>query len=73
MTSIGTNLAAITYWSTEEPFLDRFKTSGPWKTWSGAGTVALDDHGYPIEVPAGEKSIRTSFAVDPISASPVDT
>jgi Ca2+-binding RTX toxin-like protein len=62
MTSVGINLASVTYWSTEEPFIDRFKTSGAWTSTDGS-PVPLDDQGYPTKVAAGN-NIAASFAVD---------
>src|SRR5690242_10143889 len=65
MTGIGMNLASVTYWSTQEPFIDRFKTSGAWVANNG-GTVVLDDQGYPVALPAGASNVATSFAVDSV-------
>ena len=38
MTNTGFNLAAVSYWSTENPFIDRVHTSAGWLAWDAAGT-----------------------------------
>ena len=79
MASIGMNLANVSYWSTEEPFIDRFKTSAPWKANAASGStvdpagVTFDASGNPIAIPKGAATISTSFAVDPPAESPIDT
>jgi Ca2+-binding RTX toxin-like protein len=62
------NLTGVTYWSTSEPFIDRFKTSATWKSNATGTTVAMDGHGDPLAIPAGATNISTNFAVDPLSA-----
>lgn len=45
---IGTNLNGISYWSTEMPFRDVFKSSGDWVS----GTRDVWDDGRPLDVDA---------------------
>ncbi|WP_404710159.1 hypothetical protein [Sphingomonas sp. MMS24-J13] len=67
MTEVGINLAPINYWSTEDPFIDRFKTSGAWQASNGA-TIALDSNGYPEGIPAGASNIMAAVSVDSIDS-----
>jgi len=74
--TIGMNLNAVTYWSTEEPFVDRFLTNGGWTARNPYGsdvtsTLRYDAQGDPINL-TGISSISVSVGVDPKSASPVD-
>ncbi len=70
--SIGTNLAAINYWSTEFPFIDRVKSAGAWVPANAAGgmtvPVALDANGYPTAIPTGATILYTMIPLDPPSA-----
>jgi Ca2+-binding RTX toxin-like protein len=72
MTEVGINLAAVNYWATEEPFIDRFKTSAAWNTNNGAAVV-LDEDGYPVGVPSGSNYVATEFAVDPTDSGNSNT
>ena len=74
--SIGMNLAGINYWSTEEPFIDRFHTAGSWQARNAAGTnvsssLALNDRGDPTNL-TGVTSLSVAIGVDPKSAPPTD-
>ena len=77
LTSIGMNLATVSYYSTEEPFIDRFKTSGLWRANDAAGnlisdgSVGFDCHGNPVAF-AGKISLTTSVEVDPIALPTTD-
>lgn len=48
---IGTNLNGLSYWSTEMPFLDPFKSSGEWisgtaEEWKDGRKLDLDARGW---------------------------
>jgi len=78
MTDIGMNLSAVNYWGSEEPFIDRFKTSGTWYAVNDqyqrlATAVPLDAYGYPSGMPAGAKEMSTQIGVDPLGSSGCDT
>src|SRR5260221_14452769 len=56
---LGINLAGIAYWSPEQPFLNIFKTAGPWITHSSTqwdtgeeAYLQLDASGYPTTLSA---------------------
>jgi Ca2+-binding RTX toxin-like protein len=71
---VGVNLNAVSYWSTEEPFIDRMHTAGSWAAKnSSGGTVALtlNDRGDPANL-TGVSSLSVAVAVDPKSAAPSD-
>jgi len=73
---IGVNLAAVTYWSTEEPFLDRFHMASSWLARNSSGTnvssqLALNANGDPTNL-TGVTSLAVSIEVDPRSAAPTD-
>lgn len=75
---VGINLAAVNYWSTQFPFLDRFKTSGKWAARDGnykpvAGQITYDANGFPQALPAGTKELYVSVGLDPASLSMPDT
>ena len=78
MATLGMNLAPVNYWSTQEPFIDRFMTSSQWTATNSSGgtlkgiTVQVDAQGNPLGVPAGAGAIGASFAIDPMLASPID-
>jgi hypothetical protein len=72
MTAIGMNLNSVNYWSTQEPFLDRFKTASEWSLRSSDGkptdkVADLDGKGEILYLDAGYQ-LSASFAVDPESA-----
>lgn len=57
--AVGTNLNAITYWSTEIPFVDVMKSSGEWvsgdKTqWSNKQPLDLDENGWVRSLAPGQ-------------------
>ena len=70
------NLEGVAYWSSEHPFLDRFKTSGAWGAYDGttpvASPVPLDANGYPTHMPDGANMLLAMFEVDPTSAGKDD-
>ncbi|MBF2019553.1 MAG: cellulose-binding protein [Hydrococcus sp. C42_A2020_068] len=56
--SIGTNLSGISYWSSQHPFLDAFKSSGAWitqneKVWDTkeSDRLDLDENGWVKSLP----------------------
>jgi Ca2+-binding RTX toxin-like protein len=70
------NLASVTYWSTEEPFLDHFKTAGAWSAWDTAGnnissSITLNANGYVTDL-ANVGKLVVAVGVDPKSATPID-
>lgn len=73
MTSVGTNLAAFTYWSAEFPFLDRAKSIGNWNviktdySWASGASFDLgfDAHGFPTKLPTGALMLQSLIAIDP--------
>lgn len=73
--TLGMNLATISDWSVEQPFLDVMKTARPWfghkpGQWGGMSHDALvaagvfDAHGWPRKIPAGLRSVGTLVLVD---------
>ena len=69
---IGINLAANTYFGSQNPFIDRMKTAELWSA-SRGGTptsqpLQLNADGYPIALPAGVDTVVTVVGVDPLSA-----
>lgn len=57
--AIGTNLDAVTYWSTQIPFVDVMKSSGPWisgdKTlWDNKQRLDLDADGWVRSLAPGQ-------------------
>jgi len=74
--NIGMNLSAVSYWGTEEPFIDRFHTAGVWVAKDASGhnvssTLALDGDGDPTRL-TGVSSLAVAVGVDPKSAAPTD-
>ena len=70
MGEIGINLAldGNSYYGSQYPFLDRYKTSGLWGAVAGDGTekaISLDAHGYPVAVPTGVARLYSVFNLDP--------
>jgi Ca2+-binding RTX toxin-like protein len=68
---VGLNLSSINYWSTEEPFIDRFHIADAWHAKDAAGndvtsTLILNARG-DITNEQGLASINTSIEVDPVS------
>ncbi len=56
---IGTNLDSLDYWNTELPFVDAFKTSGPWvsgtaETWDDGKKLDIDAHGWVRKLAPGQ-------------------
>ena len=72
MTSIGMNLVSAVYYSTEEPFLDRFKTSSGWTARGTSTAVPVDRYGNPTAMPTGATELNTSFAIDPVAEATTD-
>src|SRR5579883_23142 len=71
---IGLNLNAVSYWSTEEPFIDRMHTAGSWAAKDSSGSavsLTLNDRGDPASL-SGVSSLSVVVAVDPKSAAPSD-
>lgn len=72
---MGMGLAAVTDWSSQQPFLDVMKTARPWighmpGRWGGAEyedllrAGFLDDNGWPVEMPRELGSIGTLILTD---------
>lgn len=73
MTSIGMNLSNPIYYSTEDPFIDRMKTTATWNVQypsnaTTKGTLQLDANGYPVAMPAGALDMIIGVGLDPMSA-----
>jgi len=73
---IGVNLAAINYWSTQEPFIDHFHTSGSWLARSSTGSdvttsLTYASDGDPI-YSSSVTSLSVAVGVDPKSAPTTD-
>jgi Ca2+-binding RTX toxin-like protein len=73
VTSIGLNLAGISYWSNETPFVDRFKTADPWAVFDSNGnnittSTAVDQNGYVVEG-GTVATFQTAVGMDPGSAA----
>src|SRR5258708_28553667 len=59
---IGTNLNGLSYWSTELPFLDLFKTSGAWvsgtaENWNDGRPLDLDARGWVRSLQPGQVAL----------------
>lgn len=59
---IGTNLNGLSYWSTESPFLDLFKTSGAWVSgtkdnWNDGRQLDLDTRGWVKSLKPGQVAL----------------
>lgn len=72
---VGLNLAPVTDWSTQAPFIDVMKTARPWivhrgTSWGGgeeADLIAaglLDDHGWPVRQPRELGTVGTLILTD---------
>jgi len=74
--TIGMNLAPVTYWSTEEPFIDRIHTAQPWGAKDAAGnditTTLTRDQNDDFTDLTGVSRLYLSVGVDPTSAAPID-
>lgn len=60
---LGTNLATISYWSTEWPLVDLFKTSGGWYTqnwdaWDTQEPLDLDANGWVKSLPSANSPLQ---------------
>ena len=74
--NIGMNLSRVSYWGTEEPFIDRFHTAGTWVAKDASGhdvssRLALNADGDPTNL-TGVSSLFAMVGVDPKSAAPTD-
>lgn len=59
---LGTGLDGIVYWSTEFPFNDVFKSSGPWmsgtaENWDDHRPLDLDEHGWVKSLRPGQWAV----------------
>ncbi|WP_371227811.1 hypothetical protein [Roseovarius sp. 2305UL8-3] len=72
---VGLNLAPVTDWSTQAPFIDVMKTARPWVVhraggWGGAGEAELieggflDDYGWPMRQPRELGTVGTLILTD---------
>ena len=62
------NLASVNYWSTQNAFVDRMKTSAAWTTFDKTKDVIappLNANGEPTGIPAGYTQLASYIAVDP--------
>ncbi|WP_294393202.1 calcium-binding protein [uncultured Sphingomonas sp.] len=73
MTSIGMNLTGVSYYSTQEPFIDRAKTADVWRTTNSSISVDVNDAGNPVSIPSGANYIYKMVGVDPVAEAPIDT
>ncbi len=75
-TAIGMNLAGISYYGSQFPFLDRYKTSGSWtardKNYTPLGSPPLDANGYPTAMPSSATNMYAMIELDPASLSMPD-
>ncbi len=81
--SIGVGLTGIADWSSENPFLDVFKSARPWighepERWGGVdyqellAAGVLDENGWPTEIPSGVDRIGTHiFTAQPTESTSV--
>jgi hypothetical protein len=56
---LGTNLAGLTYFSTQVPFIDQFKSSAPWVSgnttvWDDGRSLDLDSNGWVRSLQPGQ-------------------
>jgi Ca2+-binding RTX toxin-like protein len=73
--TLGMGLSGIADWSTQHPFIDRFKTSRDWianseTEWDSGIAIATDANGWPLSKPDGVSAITTIVGVDPKSEWP---
>ncbi|KQS04188.1 hypothetical protein ASG11_07930 [Sphingomonas sp. Leaf357] len=70
------NLAGVSYYGTQYPFLDRFKTSSEWMVQGvngqPIGALSLDANGYPTAMPTGATNIFTMVGLDPVALETSD-
>jgi len=63
---IGTNLNGLSYWSTELPFQDVFKTSSAWVSgsheWDDKRQLDLDEHGWVRSLKPGQVANMVFFS-----------
>jgi len=64
---IGTNLNGLSYYSTELPFMDAFKTSGDWasgtkENWNDGRKLDLDKHGWVRSLKPGQFAFTMLFS-----------
>ncbi len=64
---IGTNLNGLSYWSTELPFRDIFKTSGDWvsgteENWNDGRKLNLDEQGWIRSLEPGQVALTVLLA-----------
>jgi len=69
MADVGMNLAPVSAFGSEFPFIDRMKMSNGWSLFGAP--VPVDAVGNPIVVPANSM-ISTMIPLDPVSAAPTD-
>jgi Ca2+-binding RTX toxin-like protein len=66
---IGMNLAGVSYYGTQYPFLDRFKTSSKWVAQFSNGlqtdAIPVDANGFPTGMPAGAFNLYAGIGLDP--------
>lgn len=73
--TIGTNLNGLSYYSTELPFLDAFKNSGPWVSgtkdnWNDGRKLDLDGRGCVRSLKPGQVALTMLFSeVDKFSGT----
>ena len=76
MSNVGINLAAVNYWGSQFPFIDRMKSAGWWTavdTAKNSTTLeTIDANGYPTSLPANTSYIYTSVALDPVELAMTD-
>ncbi|WP_277970648.1 calcium-binding protein [Sphingomonas echinoides] len=69
--TIGMNLAGVSYYGNQFPFLNRFKTSGSWTVrdskYTPMGAPPLDANGYPTAIPTGGAHMYAMVELDPAS------
>lgn len=72
---VAFNLSEVNDWTSEQPFLDVFKTARPWLgnlegQWGGFEEKKLfeegylDENGWPLDIPPGTTGIGTLFLTD---------
>jgi len=73
---IGMNLAGVSYFGTQYPFLDRFKTSSQWVAQYANGQqssdIPLNSSGFPAGMPAGAVNLYVGIGLDPVALSMSD-
>lgn len=63
---VGMNLASVTFYSSEYPFIDRMKSAGGWAALGAdQSLLRFNKDGYPLNVPAGAPNVFTMVGVDP--------